>query len=184
MIPLLLDPAIARVAVVGRGAGALRRFQWLRRGGASPDVWSDAPSALLVAAAGDALRVGLPSQTQLSPYRAVWVVDLPHAEARPLAEAARAQGVLVNVEDEPPLCDFHTPAVVRRGKLTMAVGTGGASPAVARAVRERLETAFPDVWGEVLEEIGNARARLRARGESGETLARDARARLRQRGLM
>ena len=60
---------------------------------------------------------------------------------------ARSANVLVNVEDVLPLCDFHTPAVLRRGQLTLAAGTGGASPAVARAARERLEAAFPESWG-------------------------------------
>jgi precorrin-2 dehydrogenase/sirohydrochlorin ferrochelatase len=90
---------------------------------------------------------------------------------------------LVNVEDVVPLCDFHTPAVVRRGKLTLAVGTGGASPAVARVARERLEAAFPPGWGEALDEIAEARARLRADGASFDTLSADARRRLSERGL-
>lgn len=183
MIPIFLNPAFARVAVIGRGPRALQRVLWLRQAGAAPDVWSDdiAESAL---SAGETLRTGLPSESELAAYHAIWIADLSRDETERLTALARARNLLVNVEDDPPFCDFHTPAVMRRGKLTIAVGTGGASPAVARAVRERLEVAFPEAWGEALEEIGEARTRLRARGESGEALASDARARLSRRGLV
>jgi precorrin-2 dehydrogenase/sirohydrochlorin ferrochelatase len=91
---------------------------------------------------------------------------------------------LVNVEDVLPLSDFHTPAIVRRGRLTLTAGTGGASPAVARAARERLEDAFPEGWAEATEEIADARAALREQGASFDTLVADARGRLNQRGLV
>ncbi|MGQ0533599.1 MAG: precorrin-2 dehydrogenase/sirohydrochlorin ferrochelatase family protein [Caulobacteraceae bacterium] len=184
MIPVLLDPQWAQLAVIGRDTIALRRVLWLRQGGASPDVWSDGSSAALREASGGRFNEGLPSEEELSRYHAVWIAGLAHDEARRLCEAARASGVLVNVEDDLPLCDFHTPAVVRRGKLTLAAGTGGASPAAARAVRERLEDVFPETWGEALDEIAKARLRLRAQGENGDVLARDARARLNRRELI
>jgi len=60
MIPLYLDPAQARVALIGRGVLAVRRLAWLIEAGATPDVYSDAPSFELARAAGAALRNGLP----------------------------------------------------------------------------------------------------------------------------
>jgi precorrin-2 dehydrogenase/sirohydrochlorin ferrochelatase len=101
-----------------------------------------------------------------------------------LAALCVSAGVLVNVEDVIALCDFHTPAVLRRGALTLAAGTGGASPAVARAARERLEDAFPEEWSHALDGIAKARAALRAQGAGPATLAADARARLAQHGLL
>ena len=92
--------------------------------------------------------------------------------------------MLVNVEDQLALCDFHTPAVVRRGRLTLAAGTGGASPAVARAAREQLEAAFPPAWEAALDEIAVARRALRAQDASFDALVADARARLVQHGLV
>ena len=183
MIPLFLDPAKSRIALIGRGALAVRRLAWLETAGALPDVWSDAPSFELEAAAGARLKPRLPNASEVSRYHAVWVADLPREQAAPLAKAAREADVLVNVEDVIDLCDFHTPALVRRGKLTLAVGTGGASPAVARAARERLEEVFPETWAEALEEIAAARLTLRRRGARADALAADARARLARRGL-
>jgi precorrin-2 dehydrogenase/sirohydrochlorin ferrochelatase len=177
MIPLYLDPANARIALIGRGALALRRLLWLRQGGAEPDIFSDEPSAELIAIAPD-LQRRLPRASELAEYHAIWIADLPHEVADELANTARSEQTLVNVEDVPSLCDFHTPAVLRRGKLTLAAGTGGASPAVARAARERLQEAFPETWGPALEEIAQSRTELRAQGASFDALVADARTRL------
>lgn len=183
MIPVFLDPAKLRVALIGRGDLALRRLQWLRDAGAAPELWSDRPSLEFAAAGGAQLNRGLPDSGQLAKYHAIWIADLPAEEAATVAAAARTVRVLVNVEDAPALCDFQTPAVVRRGRLTLAAGTGGASPAVARAARERLEEAFDESWGEALEDIAEARTRLREAGAGGEALVGDARARLAAHGL-
>ena len=93
----------------------------------------------------------------------------------------RASSTFTNA---PALCDFQTPAVVRRGKLTLAAGTGGASPAVARAAREKLEAIFSPDWGEALDEITVARAELRENGASFDALAGDARRRLADHSLI
>jgi precorrin-2 dehydrogenase/sirohydrochlorin ferrochelatase len=182
MIPLYLDPAASRIALIGRGPLTVRRLAWLEAGGAKPDVWSDDPSSELAALTD--IHTGLPTLTKLEQYGAVWIADLPLEIATRLANLARRAGVLINVEDVPALCDFHTPAVVRRGKLTLAAGTGGASPAVARAAREQLQTAFPEAWAGALDEIAEARASLRSEGASFDALVADAKARLTQHGLV
>jgi siroheme synthase-like protein len=72
--------------------------------------------------------------------------------------------VWVNAADDPAHCDAILPAVVRRGAITIAVGTGGASPALARAVRERVELALPEAYGALAEIAGSVRHELRAAG--------------------
>jgi siroheme synthase-like protein len=74
-----------------------------------------------------------------------------------IAREARVRGVLVNVVDDIPHCDWAAPAVVRRGDLVLAIGTGGVSPAVARLVRERLQAEFGAEWAEVLRVVGDVR---------------------------
>jgi siroheme synthase-like protein len=74
-----------------------------------------------------------------------------------IAREARTRGVLVNVVDDIPRCDWAAPAVVRRGDLVLAIGTGGVSPAVARFVRERLQAEFGAEWAEVLRIVGEVR---------------------------
>lgn len=183
MIPIFLDPAAARVAVIGDGPLALRRLTWLREFGADVDVWSEAPSPALTAAAGASLTSRLPSRAELACYHAIWIADLAVHEAEALASLARRVRVLVNVEDKIALCAFHTPAVVRRGKLTLAAGTGGASPAVAKAARERMEQAFSQDWEHALDEIAQSRTALRAQKAGFDELVADARLRLAQHGI-
>jgi precorrin-2 dehydrogenase / sirohydrochlorin ferrochelatase len=74
-----------------------------------------------------------------------------------IARAARARGVLVNVMDDVPNCDFAAPAVVRRGDLVLAISTGGRSPALARRLREALEARFGPEWAEVLAVLRDVR---------------------------
>jgi len=74
-----------------------------------------------------------------------------------IAREARVRGALVNIVDDIPHCDWAAPAVVRRGDLVLAIGTGGVSPAVARLVRERLQAEFGAEWAEVLCVVGEVR---------------------------
>ncbi len=69
--------------------------------------------------------------------------------AEAAAGAARAAGVPVNVVDRPALCDFTTPAVIDRGSVVAAIGTGGASPMLATLLRHDIETRVPEGAGRV-----------------------------------
>jgi precorrin-2 dehydrogenase/sirohydrochlorin ferrochelatase len=82
---------------------------------------------------------------------------------RQVSAAAQARGLLVNIVDAPDLCTFIVPAQVRRGLLTIAVSTGGASPALARKVREELEELFGPDYGRYLRVLKNVRDQVLAR---------------------
>ena len=80
------------------------------------------------------------------------------------ADAAqlRGAGLLVNVVDQPALCDFTVPAIVDRAPVLIAVGTGGASAGLAKALRLRLEALLPAKLGDLAQGLFAARAKLRA----------------------
>jgi precorrin-2 dehydrogenase/sirohydrochlorin ferrochelatase len=71
------------------------------------------------------------------------------AFAAAAAAAARAAHVPVNVVDRPQLCDFTTPAVIDRGEVVAAIGTGGASPMLASLLRQDIEARVPEGAGRV-----------------------------------
>lgn len=77
---------------------------------------------------------------------------------------AKARGVICNVVDDPPRCDFYYPAVVRRGPLQIAVSTSGCSPALAQRLRRELEAQFGPDYATWVEQLGRAREELRSNG--------------------
>ena len=75
----------------------------------------------------------------------------------------RCAGLLVNVVDRPELCDFTTPSLIDRDPVLIAVGTGGASAGLAKAVRLRLDRLLPAGLGALALALEAARAKLRER---------------------
>jgi len=74
---------------------------------------------------------------------------------------AELAGVLLNVVDRPRWCDFIVPSIARRGELTVAVSTAGASPAFARRVRQDIEQLLGPEYERALTLLSRLRARLR-----------------------
>ncbi len=85
------------------------------------------------------------------------------ATGHAMAARARAAGIPVNVMDELAHSTFIFPAIVDRGDVVVAIGTGGASPVVARRVRERIEAALPARIGDLAAFIGRWRTAIRER---------------------
>jgi precorrin-2 dehydrogenase/sirohydrochlorin ferrochelatase len=79
--------------------------------------------------------------------------------------------VWLNAADDPVNCTFILPALVRRGDLTVAVSTGGTSPALARAVREDLERYLTADYATLAQVAAEARRELRAAGRVADAEA-------------
>ncbi len=80
-----------------------------------------------------------------------------------VAQAARAQGCLINVVDQPDLCNYLSPAIVDRSPLVVAISSGGAMPVLVRRVREWLENLLPARIGELAAAARSARQRIAQR---------------------
>lgn len=88
---------------------------------------------------------------------------------RAIYREAKRRGVLCNIVDVPPLCDFYYPAVVRRGALQIAISTGGASPALAKRLRQQLEREFTEDYAGWLRHLARERKKIRAMKASPAT---------------
>jgi precorrin-2 dehydrogenase/sirohydrochlorin ferrochelatase len=83
-------------------------------------------------------------------------------------EETQERGQLVNIVDVPERCTFIMPSVLRRDQLTIAVSTEGASPSLAKRIRQRLEDYFPPAYGSYMRLAALARTHLRQQGVSYE----------------
>ncbi len=75
--------------------------------------------------------------------------------------AAQARAIPCNVVDVPEQCDFIVPAILDRSPVVVAVSTGGAAPALARTIRQRLETAIPEGYGRLARAAQACRQRVK-----------------------
>jgi uroporphyrin-III C-methyltransferase / precorrin-2 dehydrogenase / sirohydrochlorin ferrochelatase len=75
----------------------------------------------------------------------------------------RCAGLLVNVPDRPELCDFTVPSILDRSPVLLAIGTGGASAGLAKALRLRLEALLPETLGHLATALSSARPGMRSR---------------------
>ena len=99
--------------------------------------------------------------------RIAFVAIADEDDACAAADDLKARGLLVNVVDRPEMCDFTTPAIVDRSPVLVAVGTGGASAGMAKAIRQRMETLLPETLGPLADAISAARAAIRERWPEG-----------------
>lgn len=153
------------MVLAGEGEAAEKRLALLDAAGAgSLTVYSKAPSASLRARAGDRLVERWPSGDDFSGAAVVLIAGIEDEAAEPMVAGARAAGALVNCEDRRPWCDFHVPAMVRRGDLTLTISTGGKSPGLARRLKAHLEQLFGPEWANRLDDVAVQRNAWRAEG--------------------
>ena len=166
--PIVLDLRGRSCLVVGGGPVAERKVEGLLEAGAAVTVVSPRLTPRLRDWIGRSRCRYLAREYRSRDVagRAIVLVatDDDRVTARVQRDARRA-GVLVNAADDPARCDFFLPAVLRRGRLTVALSTGGASPALARAVRDELERLVPESYGLLLEVVAGVRAQVRRRAD-------------------
>ncbi|MEZ5372460.1 MAG: uroporphyrinogen-III C-methyltransferase [Microthrixaceae bacterium] len=156
-----------RVLVVGAGSIAEGKIETLRGTGADIVVVGPAPTPRVrdLAAAGT-IRLSTREVRRRDVVGARLVVAATDDRSvnRRVRRWAHAVRAVVNVVDDPALCDVTVPATVRRGAATIAVTTDGASPAAARFLREEIERAVPPRVDELVDQAASARRELRWSG--------------------
>jgi uroporphyrin-III C-methyltransferase/precorrin-2 dehydrogenase/sirohydrochlorin ferrochelatase len=163
-LPVFLDLQSGPVLLVGAGelaqaklrllAAAGARIRWYATDGSNEVRGLDA--ARLELAKGDPLTADLSG--------VIAILCAGAGEIGPaMAARAKAVGLPVNVMDDLSHSTFIFPAIVDRGDVVVAVGTGGASPVVARRVRERIEAILPARIGDLANFIGRWRKQIHER---------------------
>src|SRR5215470_6525619 len=165
-LPVFLDLQSGVVVLVGSGEPALSKLRLLDAAGARvrwyPGQGEVEPTGI------SGLRDGRVTVWSGDPRCADWsdVIAVVSAAGAPLdadiASCARALRIPINVVDRPDLSTFIVPAIVDRGEVVVAVGTGGAAPVLARRLRERIEAMLPQGIGNLAALMGKYRARLAA----------------------
>jgi precorrin-2 dehydrogenase len=165
--PIYLDLADRPCLVVGGGPVAETKVRGLLAAGARVTVVSPTltPALATLAAEGhlahEAREYAL---GDLAGAALAFAATGDRAVSRAMRSEGQARGVWVNAADDAEHCDFLLPAVLRRGSLAVAVSSGGASPALTRAVRDELERYFPADFGAFVEAVAELRRELRERG--------------------
>jgi len=156
----LVGLAESRCVVIGGGRVAARKVDALLEAGAQPVVISRDLCADLQARLGAGEIEALPRgyrRGDLAGARLVIAATDDVAVNEAVWQEAQEVGCLVNVVDDPSRCNFHVPATVRRGALTLAIATGGNAPALARRIRQDLEALFDVAYEPYLALLGELR---------------------------
>ena len=170
--PILLDLRGRLVIVIGGGIAAARKVAVLVEAGAEVIVISPALHPSLEA-------LGERIEVNRSAYTRGMLTDWIQWDYQPLlvfvatdsrtvneeaADEARELGLLVDVADAPDTGSFQSMAVVRRGKITIAIATGGASPALSAHLRAKLEREIGEEYVTLTRWLGDLRPQIKRSG--------------------
>jgi precorrin-2 dehydrogenase/sirohydrochlorin ferrochelatase len=160
--PLFLDLQGRPVLVVGGGVVAERKAESLLAAGAvvhlvAPDV---TPSLATLT-----IRIQQRKFVEADLDGMVLVISATddRAAQEQIAAAARARNIPINTVDQPDLCDFIVPAIVRKGDVVLAISTSGRSPALAAALRARLERVITEDVARAARILGEVRNEVHSR---------------------
>lgn len=165
--PVFLDLADKPVVVIGGGNVALQKLEGLIDAGAQVTVIAPELNDGMIELrdAGKVMhmkRVYEPGD--IEGYELVFVATDNHEENKLVWEEGRKRHIWVNAVDDIPNCDFIMPGIVTKGDLTLAISTSGTSPAMARKVREDLETFLSEEDAALLDLAAEVRRELREAG--------------------
>ncbi len=170
--PAFLNIAGRQCVIIGGGKVAERKCSGLLRAGARVTVISPGITRSLERSREKGLLNHVRRRYRKGDLRAAFAVIVAtdsEATNRQVVTDAAAAGVLVNVADNPSLCTFIAPSVLTRGPLTIAISTGGVSPAMARTIRRELGRMYGAEFSGYLRFVKGIRRRaLREMSEKRE----------------
>ena len=161
--PIYLELSGRRVVVIGAGAVAVRKAQALLEAGARLVVVAGRvdkmPTALCAKSDAEFVRSKYSKNYLTGAVLVIAATNNPKVNEQIYKDCQELE-ILCNVVDQPELCDFFVPAVVKRGDLQIAIGTEGYCPAYAGHLRKKLEQTFTEKHGEFLAELETLRRQI------------------------
>lgn len=161
--PVFLELQGRRVVVIGAGAVAVRKAQALAEVGARLVIVSDKTDDIVTGFCCDH-KAELIRSKYSKDYLAGAVLVIAATNKAELNKQiyndCQKLEILCNVVDQPELCDFFVPSVVKRGSLQIAIGTEGNCPAYAGHLRKKLEKIFIEAHGQFLTELEKIRVQI------------------------
>ncbi|HEY5639472.1 MAG TPA: bifunctional precorrin-2 dehydrogenase/sirohydrochlorin ferrochelatase [Dehalococcoidia bacterium] len=165
--PVFLDIADKPVVVIGGGTIAEQKIGGLLEAGARVTIVSPDLNEVLTEHRDAGRLTHIEREYKpgdIEGYELVFVATDNRAENEKVWAEGRERHIWVNAVDDVPNCDFIMPGIVRKGDLTLAISTAGKSPAMARKVREDLETFLSEDDSALLELAAEVRRETRERG--------------------
>ncbi len=152
-----------RAVVIGAGSVAVRKVQSLHETGARVTIVAeriDPAHSEAIELADTELILTSYSKNYLVGATLVIAATNDSALNRQVYHDCQELQILCNVVDQPELCDFYTPAVVKRGDLHISIGTDGNCPAYAGHIRRKLEEIFTETHGGFLKQLQKIRSQI------------------------
>ncbi|MDP6059342.1 MAG: bifunctional precorrin-2 dehydrogenase/sirohydrochlorin ferrochelatase [Pirellulaceae bacterium] len=157
--PIMLKVRGRMAVVVGGGPVAMRKIRSLKKAGARITVVAEDFADETDLTNVEVIRRSYQAKF-LEVANIVFACTNDQALNTRIATDARRLGALVNCVDQSADCDFYVPAIVSRGDVIVAIGTGGAAPALAAELKKQIDRILPDQIGEFTRALAKMRKQL------------------------
>ena len=166
LYPIFLKTTQLQILIVGGGYVALEKMEFLFKSSPNSSVTLVAPmlreeTSKCVNKNKVVYMKGFYNKKHLEgKHLVIATTDQPDVNLQ-VYNDCRAKNILINVADNPPLCDFYMGGIVTKGNLKIAISTNAKSPTMAKRIRQYLEDFLPDQMDELLEKLHTYRNKLK-----------------------
>ena len=165
LYPIFLKTSQLEILIVGGGNVAEEKLHFLTK--SSPDAKvtliapfvREATLTLVRAFNVDIIEQRYDANLLYGKHMVIATTDDPQVNAQ-VYQDCRKLNILVNVADNPPLCDFYMGGIVNKGHVKIAISTNGKSPTTAKRLRQFFEQVLPENISDMVEYLNNYRKRL------------------------
>lgn len=164
--PIAVDLTDRSCLVVGGGEVALRKVKALLEAGACVRVIAPEIDPRIAELKGVSILRRNYQPGDITGYSVIFAATGDKDVNASIFEEARRVNILTNVADDPELCSFIVPSIVRRGDLIIAISTSGKSPALAKRIRKQIEASYGREYALLVDILGEMREIIKSKYSS------------------